>query len=178
MPIKIPDHLPALDSLQKERVAIITEDRAIRQDIRPLEIAILNLMPDKIRTETQLLRALGATPLQISVTLLRTASYESKNTSKDHLLSFYQTLNEVKDKRFDALIITGAPVEDMDFEEVSYWPELQEIMDWAKINTFGRLHICWGAQAGLYHNHGIQKFQTDKKLFGVYNTKLHDPYHA
>lgn len=177
MPIKIPDNLPALETLQKERVQVILEDRAIRQDIRPLEIVILNLMPDKIKTETQLLRALGTTPLQLSITLLRTASYESKNTSKDHLVSFYRTLDSVRNKRFDAIIITGAPVEDMDFEDVAYWLELQEIFDWAKTNTFARFHICWGAQAGLYHNHGIQKHQTDKKLFGVYNTKLHDPYH-
>ncbi len=177
MPIKIPDNLPALETLHKERVQVITEDRAIRQDIRPLKIAILNLMPDKIRTETQLLRVLGSTPLQISVTLLRTASYESKNTAKDHLISFYETLDDVRDQRFDAIIITGAPVEDLEFEDVAYWPELAEIFDWAKTNTFGRLHICWGAQAGLFYNHGIEKHQTDKKLFGVYNTKLHDPYH-
>lgn len=177
MPIRIPNNLPAIETLNKERIAIISEKRAIKQDIRPLEIAILNLMPDKITTETQLLRVLGATPLQISVTLLHTASYESKNTAADHLLSFYQTFEEIKNKRFDAIIITGAPVEHMDFKDVQYWPELQIIMDWSKSNCFGRLYICWGAQAGLYHNHNIEKRQTDKKLFGIYETKSLNPFH-
>lgn len=177
MPIKIPDNLPAIETLQNERVQIIRDTRALRQDIRPLEIAILNLMPDKIRTETQLLRVLGATPLQVSVTLLRTGTYESKNTGANHLTAFYKTIDEVEDKRFDAIIVTGAPVEDMAFEEVQYWPELTRIFDWAKTNSFARLYICWGAQAGLYHNHGIEKHAAAKKLFGVYDTSICDPFH-
>ncbi|MEM9469610.1 MAG: homoserine O-succinyltransferase [Pseudomonadota bacterium] len=177
MPIKIPNNLPARDVLTRERVSIIREDRAVKQDIRPLEIAILNLMPDKIATETQLLRVLGATPLQINVTFLRTESYSSKNTAKDHLESFYTTLVKVKNRRFDALVVTGAPVEDLEYEQVDYWPELVEILEWSKQNCFARLYICWGAQAGLYHNHGIKKYTKDEKLFGVFDTKIHDFFH-
>lgn len=168
MPIKIPNDLPARAILERERIAVIDESQALRQDIRPLEIAVLNLMPDKIVTETQLLRVLGHTPLQIQLTLLRPASHQARNTSQDHLLAFYQTWEDVKDRRFDALIVTGAPVEQMPFEEVTYWPELAGIFDWASRNVFSSLFICWGAQAALYHYHGVPKHLLKTKQFGVF----------
>ena len=151
---------------------MITETRAITQDIRPLKIAILNLMPTKVETETQFVRLLGNTPLQVELELLHTKTHKSKNTSQEHLLTFYKTFEEVKDKKFDGLVITGAPVELMDFKEVEYWEELKEIMEWSKTNVTSTLHICWGAQAGLYYHYGIPKYTLDKKLFGVYKHKL------
>ena len=172
MPIKIPNDLPATAVLEKENILVITETRAITQDIRPLKIAILNLMPTKVETETQFVRLLGNTPLQVELELLHTKTHKSKNTSQEHLLTFYKTFEEVKDKKFDGLVITGAPVELMDFEEVEYWEELKEIMEWSKTNVTSTLHICWGAQAGLYYHYGIPKYTLDKKLFGVYKHKL------
>ncbi|MBR4890940.1 MAG: homoserine O-succinyltransferase [Clostridia bacterium] len=172
MPIKIPNDLPAAAILEKENIFVITETRAITQDIRPLKIAILNLMPTKIETETQFVRLLGNTPLQVELTLLNTKTHKSKNISEEHLLSFYKTFDEVKHEKFDGLVITGAPVELMGFEEVEYWEELKEVMEWSKTNVTSTLHICWGAQAGLYYHYGIQKHKLDKKLFGVYRHQL------
>jgi homoserine O-succinyltransferase len=168
MPIKIPNELPAVKVLNSENIFVMTETRAITQDIRPLKLLILNLMPLKIDTETQLSRMLGNTPLQIEIELLKTNTYESKNTSAEHLLSFYKTFDEVRDRKFDGLIITGAPVEQMEFEEVEYWDELCQIMEWSKKNVTSTFHICWGAQAGLYYHYGIKKYPLEKKLFGVY----------
>ncbi len=168
MPIKIPNELPAVKVLNSENIFVMTEKRAITQDIRPLKLLILNLMPLKIDTETQLSRMLGNTPLQIEIELLKTSTYESKNTSAEHLLSFYKTFDEVRDRKFDGLIITGAPVEQMEFEEVEYWDELCQIMEWSKKNVTSTFHICWGAQAGLYYHYGIKKYPLEKKLFGVY----------
>ncbi|MGH7153301.1 MAG: homoserine O-succinyltransferase [Acetobacteraceae bacterium] len=176
MPIKIPNDLPARAVLDRERVPVITEDMALRQDIRPLQIALLNLMPDKIRTETQLLRVLGATPLQIEMTLLRPGSHEPKNTSAEHLTAFYKTWEEERHRRFDALIITGAPVEHLDFEQVTYWPELAAIFDWTRTNVFSSLSICWGAQAALYHFHGLQKYDVGTKQFGVFRHRVMKPF--
>jgi homoserine O-succinyltransferase/O-acetyltransferase len=168
MPILIPNTLPAYKTLTEENIFIMGDKRAKEQDIRPIKIAILNLMPTKIETETQLLRLLGNTPLQVEITLLRTASYESKNTAKDHLGSFYTTFDKVSDQKFDGMIITGAPVEDMKFEEVSYWEELKTIMDFTEKNVTSTFHICWGAQAGLYYHYGIDKFVLPKKQFGIF----------
>lgn len=174
MPIKVLDNLPAIEVLNNENIFVITEGRALKQDIRPLEILILNLMPTKITTETQLLRVLGNTPLQINVEFMKTATYTPKHTSKLHLQSFYSTFDDVKHKKYDGLIITGAPVETRSFEDVAYWEELCEIMDWAKENVTSTLHICWGAQAGLYHHFGIEKYDLDKKLSGVFKHKVCD----
>lgn len=171
MPIKIPNDLPAVQILAEENIFAMTETRAITQDIRPLRILLLNLMPKKIETETQLSRILGNTPLQIELTLIRTTTHVSQNTTEEHLLAFYKTFDDVKDESFDGLIITGAPVELMDFEEVDYWDELCEIMDWSKTHVHSTLHICWGAQAGLYHHFGIKKRMLPKKLFGVFPHK-------
>ena len=168
MPIRIPNELPAVKVLTSENIFVMTETRAITQDIRPLKLLILNLMPLKIDTETQLSRMLGNTPLQIEIELLKTSSYESKNTSAEHLITFYKTFDEVKHKKFDGMIITGAPVEQMEFEEVEYWDELCEIMEWSKTNVTSTFHICWGAQAGLYYHYGVKKYPLEKKLFGVY----------
>lgn len=168
MPIKIPNTLPAFQTLSNENVFLMSEARAVTQDIRPLKIAILNLMPNKIETETQLLRLLGNTSLQVEVELLHTRSHHSKNVSEEHLLAFYKTFYDVKSQSFDGMIITGAPVEKMRFEEVEYWDELCEIMEWSKTHVHSTLHICWGAQAGLYYHHGIDKHLLDKKLFGVF----------
>ena len=168
MPIKIPNDLPAVQTLADENIFAITETRAITQDIRPLRILLLNLMPKKIETETQLSRMLGNTPLQIELTLIRTASHQSANTAQDHLLAFYKTFDDVKDENFDGLIITGAPVEQMEFEEVDYWEELCEIMKWSKKHVHSTFHICWGAQAGLYYHYGIKKYGLSEKLFGVF----------
>jgi len=168
MPIKIPDRLPAKQVLTQENIFVMDEDRAIHQDIRPLKIAILNLMPTKIATETQLLRLLGNTALQVEVTLVRTNSHQSKNTPEEHLLTFYRTFDQICDQRFDALVITGAPVEHLPFEAVDYWQELQEIMDWGLQNVFSLFYICWGAQAALYHQFGIQKYPLPAKKFGVF----------
>lgn len=175
MPIRIPDSLPARSVLEGENIFVMTEYRAMHQDIRPLDVLILNLMPTKIVTETQLLRKLSNTPLQIHVQLLRTASYHSQHTDEDHLSSFYTTFDQVKGRNFDGLIITGAPVEDLDFSQVDYWDELEEIMVWSKSHVHSTLHICWGAQAGLYFHHGIPKRKLDKKLFGVFDHRVLKP---
>ena len=172
MPIVIPKQLPAVEILQKENIFIMNDNQAMQQDIRPLKIILLNLMPNKEETETQLLRLLGNTPLQTEITLLKTATYQSKHTSEDHLESFYKTFNEVKEHMFDGLIITGAPIETMPFEEVSYWEELTQIMEFSKTNVTSTLHICWGSQAGLYYHHGIEKYEQDKKIFGVFAHEL------
>ena len=168
MPIQIPNDLPAREILQQENIFVMTENRATTQDIRPLEIVLLNLMPTKIATETQLSRMLGNTPLQVKLELLHTKSHVSKNTAQDHLLNFYKSFDEIKHRKFDGMVITGAPVEFMDFEEVDYWDELCEIMEWSKTNVHSTFHICWGAQAGLYYHYGINKKIMDKKLFGVF----------
>ncbi len=177
MPINIPASLPANSLLQKENIFVMEEERASHQDIRPLKIAILNLMPKKIETETQLLRLLSNSPLQIDLELLQTASYTSKNTPEKHLFKFYKTINDVRNEKFDGLIITGAPVEQMPFEDVDYWEELCDIMEWSKTNVYSTLHICWGAQAGLYYHYGIQKYGLDKKMFGVFSHRLANPLH-
>lgn len=168
MPIKIPNKLPARETLNSENIFVMDEDRAIHQDIRELQIAILNLMPTKIATETQLLRLLGNSPLQVDITLLRTDTHQSKNTSAEHLLAFYETFEQIKHRRFDGLIITGAPVENLPFEEVDYWDELKQIIDWAAHHVFSTFFICWGAQAGLYHKYGIPKYPLPAKQFGVF----------
>lgn len=168
MPIKIPNSLPAAKTLTDENIFIMTETRALTQDIRPLRILILNLMPTKIATETQLARLLGNTPLQVEIELIHTKSYESKNTSQEHLLSFYKTFDDVKSSRFDGMIITGAPVEHLEFEEVEYWDELCEIFEWSKTHVHSTFHICWGAQAGLYYHFGVKKIPLPEKLFGVF----------
>ena len=175
MPIKIPNQLPATETLTKENIFVMTETRAITQDIRPLQIALLNLMPTKVDTETQLARVLGNTPLQIELELLAPAGHVSKNTSQEHMLSFYKSFDTVKDRYFDGLIITGAPVENLPFEEVDYWPELCRIMEWSKTHVHSTLHICWGAQAGLYYHYGIPKRQLPEKLFGVFRHTVEDP---
>ena len=168
MPIKIPNNLPAAKTLTEENIFVMTETRAITQDIRPLKILILNLMPKKIETETQFARLLGNTPLQVELELIHTTSHKSKNTAEEHLLAFYKTFDDIKDQNFDGMIITGAPVEHMPFEEVEYWKELCEIMEWSKTHVHSTFHICWGAQAGLYYHYGIPKHQLDDKLFGVF----------
>lgn len=168
MPIKIPADLPATETLHKENIFVMTESRATKQDIRPLKILLLNLMPTKIATETQLARLLGNSPLQVDMEFLQTASHTPKNTSAEHMISFYKHFEDVKDNKYDGLIITGAPVEQMPFEEVEYWDELCRIMEWSKTNVTSTFHICWGAQAGLYYHYGIQKYPLDKKLFGVF----------
>lgn len=168
MPIQIPNDLPAAEALQQENIFVMKEGRASTQDIRPLEIVVLNLMPTKVVTETQLSRLLGNTPLQVRLELMKTSSYVSKNTSQDHLLTFYKTFDELKHRKFDGMVITGAPVENMAFEDVDYWQELCEIMEWTKHNVHSTLHICWGAQAGMYYHYGIQKKPLSKKLFGVF----------
>lgn len=168
MPIKIPSALPARKILEAEGVPIIREEDATRQDIRPLRIAVLNLMPEKIKTETQLARVLGATPLQVEVTFLSLTTHKPKTTSEEHLLNFYCPWTEVRDQKFDGLIVTGAPIEQMPFEEVRYWDELCEIFDWSLTNVHGLFNLCWGAQAALYHFYGIQKYQLSAKAFGVY----------
>ena len=168
MPIKIPNLLPATQVLLDENIFVMTETRAITQDIRPLKILMLNLMPLKIVTETQIARLIGNTPLQVELELLQTASHKATHISEEHMLAFYKTFDEVKHKKYDGLIITGAPVEHMEFEEVDYWDELCEIMEWSKTHVTSTFHICWGAQAGLYYHYGIQKYQLDKKMFGVF----------
>ncbi len=172
MPIKIPDNLPAMDILNNENIFVMGEDRAFHQDIRPLKIVILNLMPTKITTETQLLRLLGNTPLQVDVVLLHPKTYTSKNTPSEHLKTFYQTFDDIEHRKFDGMIITGAPVEQMPFEEVSYWEELKAIIDWGIENVTSNLYICWGAQAALYYHYGIQKHPFKNKMFGVFSHKV------
>ena len=168
MPIRIPNDLPAADVLQQENIFVMNQNRAGSQDIRPLEIVLLNLMPTKVVTETQLSRLLGNTPLQVNLSLMHTTSHQSKNTPQDHLLSFYKDFGDLKHRKFDGMVITGAPVEQLPFEEVDYWQELCQIMQWSKTNVHSTLHICWGAQAGLYYHYGIPKHDLDKKLFGVF----------
>ena len=175
MPIKIPNQLPATRTLTEENIFVMTETRAITQDIRPLQILLLNLMPTKVDTETQLARVLGNSPLQIELELIAPSGHVSRNTSQEHMLAFYKSFDEVKHRTFDGLIITGAPVELLPFEEVDYWPELCEIMEWSKDHVHSTLHICWGAQAGLYYHYGIPKRILDQKLFGVFQHTVEDP---
>jgi homoserine O-succinyltransferase len=175
MPIKIPDTLPARDVLEGENIFVMTQSRAVSQDIRPLRLIILNLMPTKTVTETQLLRCLSNTPLQIEVELLQTATYTPKNTSADYLLAHYSTFEEIKDRRYDGMIITGAPVELMEFTEVSYWDELCRIMSWSRTNVTSTFHICWGAQAALFYHYGIPKETLPQKLSGVFEHSVEDP---
>ena len=172
MPIKIPESLPARATLESENIFTITERRAVTQDIRPLRILLLNLMPTKIVTETQLARLLGNSPLQVELELIMTRSRESRNTSREHMLSFYKTFDDVRHQHFDGMVITGAPVEQMDFEQVDYWQELCEIMEWSKTHVTSTFHICWGAQAGLYYHFGVKKLPLDKKLFGVFEHRV------
>ena len=172
MPIKIPNDLPAALTLAEENIFVMHETRAVTQDIRPLQILMLNLMPTKIATETQVSRLLSNTPLQVELELMQTSSHQAKNTSANHMLKFYTTFDKVKDRYFDGLIITGAPVELMDFEEVEYWDELCQIMEWSKTHVHSTFHICWGAQAGLYYHYGIPKYQLSEKMFGVFPHKV------
>ena len=171
MPIQIPNDLPAASTLLQENIFVMTQNRASTQDIRPLEIVLLNLMPTKIATETQFTRLLGNTPLQVRLELMHTTSHKAKNVSQDHLVNFYKSFDELKDRKFDGMVITGAPVELMDFEDVDYWNELCQIMEWSKTNVHSTIHICWGAQAGLYYHYGIKKHKMDKKMFGVFKHK-------
>lgn len=168
MPIKVPDNLPAKEILTNENIFVMDESTAYHQDIRPLRIAILNLMPTKETTETQLLRLIGNTPLQVEVVLLHPKTHTSKNTSAEHLETFYKTFDEISHQYFDGMIITGAPVEHLEFEEVNYWEELKDIMDWSKRHVTSTLHICWASQAGLYHHYGVPKYELDRKIFGVF----------
>ena len=172
MPIRIPNDLPAVKTLNDENIFVMTDTRATSQDIRPLKILVLNLMPKKIETETQLSRLLGNTPLQVELELIRTSTHQSKNTAAEHLLSFYKTFDDVKNQNFDGMIITGAPVEHLEFEEVEYWDELCEIMEWSKKHVHSTFHICWGAQAGMYYHFGVQKQPLDKKMFGIFEHKV------
>lgn len=177
MPINIPSSLPAKHTLEQENIYLITDDRAAHQDIRPLRIMILNLMPKKIETETQLLRLLGNTPLQVDIELLQTATHVSKNTNSEHLLKFYKTFDQIKGERYDGLIVTGAPVEMMPYEEVDYWDELAQIFEWSKTHVYSTFHICWGAQAGIYYHYGINKKVLPQKMFGIFPHKVTNPNH-
>ena len=177
MPIQIPNDLPAAEVLQKENIFVMKQTRAETQHIRPLEIVLLNLMPTKIVTETQLSRMLGNTPLQVHLELMMLSTHKAKNTPEEHLLAFYKTFEELKDRKFDGMVITGAPVENMPFEQVNYWKELTEIMEWSKDHVHSTFHICWGAQAGLYYHYGIQKYPLPDKMFGVFKHKA-DYKHA
>ncbi len=172
MPIKIPNNLPAVDILAKESIFVMDESRALSQDIRPLKFVIVNLMPTKIETETQLLRLISNTPLQLEVTFLKMESYISKNISEEHMENFYKTFEDIKDKKFDGMIITGAPVETLEFEQVDYWDEIIKIMSWSNKNVFSTLYICWGAQAGLYYHYGIPKYPLKEKIFGIYPLEI------
>ena len=174
MPIKIPNNLPAVNILAKENIFVMNETRALSQDIRPLKFVIVNLMPTKIETETQLLRLLSNTPLQMEITLLKMNSYISRNISEEHMKNFYKTFDDIKNESFDGLIITGAPVETIEFEKVDYWKELTEILKWSNKHVFSTLYICWGAQAGLYYHYGIKKYPLKEKLFGIYPLELND----
>jgi len=177
MPIKIPNNLPAYTTLANENIFIMSDDRAEHQDIRPLKIAILNLMPQKIETETQILRLLSNTPLQVNIELVQTSSHTSKTTSAEHMLSFYKTFDEIKSEHFDGLIITGAPIEHLNYEEVDYWDEICEILEWSKTNVYSTIHICWGAQAGLYYHYGVRKYALENKMFGVFPHNIISPNH-
>lgn len=172
MPINIPSDLPAKEILEKENIFVMDNQRAYTQDIRPLNIVILNLMPEKEKTETHLLRLLGNSPLQVNITLIFPKTHQPKTTAKSHLDSFYTTFENIKQRKFDGMIITGAPIEHLEFEEVTYWDELKEIMEWTKTNVTSTLHICWGAQAGLYHHYGIQKYELDEKIFGIFEHRV------
>jgi homoserine O-succinyltransferase len=172
MPINIPDNLPTREILQSENIFVMNEERAIHQDIRPLKIAILNLMPTKIATETQLLRLLGNSPLQVDIVLLHPRTHQSKNTPEEYLLKFYNTFEDIKHEKFDGMIITGAPVEDMAFEEVDYWEELTAIMEWSRHHVYSTFHICWGAQAGLFYHYGVPKYPLPSKMFGVFTHQV------
>lgn len=175
MPLNIPDNLPSIKILQDENIFVMRETRATHQDIRPMQIAILNLMPNKITTETHILRLLSNTPLQVEIVLLHTKDHISKHTPIEHLKSFYKTFKEVRKRKFDGMIITGAPVEKLEFDKVDYWDELKEIMDWAKNNVTSAMFICWGAQAGLQHYYNIPKYELNKKVFGIFNHSINDP---
>lgn len=175
MPIKIPDTLPARDVLIREGVAVMTATEAFRQDIRPLQIGLLNLMPNKIRTETQLARLIGASPLQVELTLVRVSNHTPKNTSQDHLISFYETWDDIRHRKFDGFIITGAPIETLDFEDVGYWGELTEILDWTRTNVHSAFNICWGAMAAIWHFHKVPKYALPEKAFGVFRHRNLDP---
>jgi homoserine O-succinyltransferase len=175
MPIRIPDDLPARKTLEDEGVLLIREHEALRQDVRPMQIALLNLMPEKIKTETQLARVIASTPLQVELTLLTTESYTPRNTSQEHMLAFYRPWRQVADRTFDGLIVTGAPIEEIPFEEVRYWDELTEIFDWARTNVLRSYNICWGAQAALYHYHGVPKRDLPRKLSGIYRHRVMAP---
>jgi len=175
MPIRIPDKLPARTTLEAEGVMVMDERTATRQDIRPLHVGLLNLMPNKVRTETQIARLLGATPLQIEMTLVRVSGHQSKNTSEEHLISFYRTWEQVRNEKFDGFIITGAPIETLPFEEVNYWPELQQIFEWTRTHAHSTFNICWGAMAAAYHFHNIPKYELSSKAFGVYRHRNLNP---
>lgn len=175
MPIKIADALPAKEVLENEHIFVMTEHRALHQDIRPLKIVILNLMPTKIVTETQLLRCLSNTPLQIEIELLQTSSYVPKNTPQEHLIDFYKTFDQIKHKHYDGMIVTGAPVEKLEFEDVEYWPELCRIMEWSKTNVYSTFHVCWGAQAALYYHYGVPKYMLPEKKFGIFRHRILTP---
>jgi homoserine O-succinyltransferase len=181
MPIRIPDQLPARDILAREGVMVMDDTTALRQDIRPLQIGLLNLMPNKIKTETQIARLIGTTPLQVELTLVRIGGHKAKNTPEDHLISFYHTWDEIKHRKFDGFIITGAPIETLPFDEVTYWDELTQILDWTETHVHSTFNICWGAMAAIWHFHGVPKYTLDKKAFGVYrhrNLKPASPYLA
>ncbi|MCB1421178.1 MAG: homoserine O-succinyltransferase [Nitratireductor sp.] len=175
MPIRIPDRLPARDTLVSEGVMVMDETHAVRQDIRPLHIGLLNLMPNKIRTETQIARLLGSSPLQVELTLVRIGGHKAKNTPEEHLIDFYHTWDEVRDRKFDGFIITGAPIETLPFEEVTYWQELQQILDWTATHVHSSFFICWGAMAAINHFHGVPKYTLEKKAFGVYRHRNLNP---
>ncbi len=177
MPIKIDSNLPAHKLLENENVFVMTEERAVSQDIRPLKILILNLMPTKIETETQLLRLLSNSPIQVEAELLQTVTHEVKNVSKEHMFKFYKTFDEIKDERFDGMVVTGAPVENMEFEQVDYWDELCRIFEWSKTNVYSSFFICWGAQAALYYKYGLRKYRLDRKMFGVFEHVSLDNFH-
>lgn len=177
MPIKIDSNLPAHKLLENENVFVMTEERAVSQDIRPLKILILNLMPTKIETETQLLRLLSNSPIQVEAELLQTATHEVKNVSKEHMFKFYKTFDEIKDERFDGMVVTGAPVENMEFEQVDYWDELCRIFEWSKTNVYSSFFICWGAQAALYYKYGLRKYRLDRKMLGVFEHVSLDNFH-
>lgn len=175
MPIRIPDSLPATNVLESENIFVMTEHRALHQDIRPLRVLLLNLMPTKVETENQILRKLSNTPLQVQIDLLYTKSHIPKNTSSEHLASFYVSLDEIRDDHYDGMIITGAPVEHIEFEDLDYWPELSDIMEWSRTHVYSTFHICWGAEAGLYYHYGIQKYPLEKKMSGVFAHRLLKP---
>ncbi len=177
MPINVPNNLPAIAELKKENIFVMEQDRAVHQDIRPLRIALLNLMPVKKVAETDLIRSLSNTPMQVELDLLYMDVHESKNTPREHMDVFYKTFEEIRHRKYDGLIITGAPVELLPFEEVDYWDHLCEVLDWSKSNVTSTLHICWGAQAGLYHHYGIQKYELPKKIFGVFDHNITDRKH-